>query len=1031
MNRILLGNRNSLSRLDAISLGNSKISQNYYHTKSINSISFNAFRSTQAPIHKTRYYQFQNLFKKSYAKVPDSEKNDTNNPYSHTLKLPKTDFPLRANAAQREKQFRSNISDKLYEWQLKNNTGDLFVLHDGPPYANGDLHIGHFLNKTLKDIINRYQILKGKRVKYVPGWDCHGLPIEVKALEKIKTNKEKRDPKTVRKYAEKLARSTVEKQKRDFKEWAIIGDWDNAYKTLDVDFEIRELNVFREIMKKGLIFRKNSPVYWSPSSKTALAESELEYDDSFISKSVYVKYEAEKQMNEKFGIPSSEKLYFLIWTTTPWTLPANRGISVNPEMEYIVLGVKNNNETIEHYVVAKELHHKIKEIAGENCFITSNQTLKGKNLDQASYKGIFSDESYSVLLADYVSAATGTGLVHTAPGHGKDDYELCSSLGMDPYSPVDENGNFTDSAGEFLSGKFVLGEGNETVINHLRETGFLFHFHDYKHSYPLDWRTKKPIIQRSTPQWFIDISNIKNDVLESLKKVNTVPESSRRRLVSFVKSRTQWCISRQRPWGTPIPALFEEGTDEPLMTLESVDYIIEKMKEFNGSSAWWNLEAEELLAPKYRNNGKKYYKRYDTMDVWFDSGTSWTLFPEKIGIKNNDGKFVADVYLEGSDQHRGWFQSSLITSNAIQGVAPYKTLYTHGFLLDENGIKMSKSIGNTVQPSEVINGSNANGNKKPGYGVDVLRLWVGMHDSSSDMQIGPQIISNVSQTMRKIRGTFRFLLSNLNDFGEDKLVPYDNLLPIDKFALDELYKTINSIEKSFDEFMFYQGTHSMIIFINTFLSSLYFDTIKDRLYADHPTSNSRLSAQTTCHHILRNLVTAISPITPHFSQEVFEFYKPHFKEFSEEFSIFTSKFNNTMKEWDNFAISEEWTFLKNIRNVTNQAIEQLRQQKIIGSSLDTVLEIYVEKESSTEKALMNNEKYLDNFFIVSGVKLLDKNSLNSTPVYGIAYSEFQNNKDQCVVIAKKSSMHKCPRCWKLASQSNNQLCHRCETVVAV
>ncbi|PVV03872.1 hypothetical protein BB560_001646 [Smittium megazygosporum] len=643
-----------------------------------------------------------------------------NNTYAQTLSLPKTNFSLRANASKREKLFRPNISDKLYPWQLENNSGEIYILSDGPPYANGDLHIGHFLNKTLKDVFNRYHILKKRKVLYIPGWDCHGLPIELKALETLKNKDQDLSGMALRRHAKNLALNTIKKQKKDFKEWGIIGDWEKPYLTMDIDYEARELEVFKHLMKKGYIMRKNSPVYWSPSSKTALAESELEYKSDYL-----------------FGINGSENVYFLVWTTTPWTLPANQAIAVNRGFEYTVLENKNESGSPEYYIVASSLAEKMKQLIGDELL-------------NIRYLHHFNGKMYPVLSANYVDSQAGTGLVHTAPGHGKEDYDLCQEHGILPFSPVDDLGNFTDEAGDLFTGKPVLEEGNDSVIEFLRSKRLLVIQKDYVHSYPIDWRTKKPVIIRCTPQWFIDITDLINPTIDSLRDVKMHPEPrvfslslsldkytfntlGRNRLVSFVKNRTQWCISRQRPWGTPIPAFYDVETDEPLLTEKSVDHVIKKFKEGKGSNAWWELETEELLADEYKNNGKKYYRKFDTLDVWFDSGTSWTLLHEKF--KSDKGQFVADLYLEGSDQHRGWFQSSLLTSSAVQKVAPFKNLFTHGFLLDENGFKMSKSIGNTVSPSKVINGEGGS-SKDQGYGVDVLRLWVGLYDSSNDMQIG-------------------------------------------------------------------------------------------------------------------------------------------------------------------------------------------------------------------------------------------------------------------------------------------------------
>ncbi|OMJ15559.1 Isoleucine-tRNA ligase [Smittium culicis] len=630
---------------------------------------------------------------------------------------------------------------------------------------------------------------------------------------------------------------------------------------------------------------------------SALAESELEYDDNFVSKSAYVKFSANSSINKKFGIPDSSKVFFLIWTTTPWTLIANRAIAVNPDLDYTTIKTLDRNGQDEHYIVSKDLASSLLSLFENQPSISSNPSIKGIELVNHTYYQFFDKKEYSVLPAEYVTSVSGTGLVHTAPGHGKEDYEMCLSFGIAPFSPVDEYGNFTSEAPSELVGKNVLSDGNLSVLEILKENFSLVHQADFCHilSFPLFISLLTPYLYfilnltRSTPQWFIDVSSEKDKILKSMDRIKFVPGSSKKRLEAFVKSRSQWCISRQRPWGTPIPVFYDSITDEPLMTEETVEYVIEKFENNGGSGSWWNLSTEELLHPKYLNNGRSYIKRYDTLDVWFDSGTSWTLISYMLSKDNK--KFVSDVYLEGSDQHRGWFQSSLVLSCLINGSSPFKTLFTHGFFLDERGSKMSKSLGNVMFPSNIINGVKSDPVNYPGYGVDVLRLWVGMHDTSSDVSIGPQVISKVSLVLRKIRGTFKFLLGSLNDFNPSKIQEYDSLLTVDKFILHELAQTINSVEKSFDNYMFYQGMQTLTIFINTTLSSFYLDVIKDRLYADKKDSFSRLSAQTACHHILLSLAKAVAPITPHLSQEVFQFYKPNLSPPEEIFSIFQYSFN--------------------------------------------------------------------------------------------------------------------------------------------
>ncbi|KAJ2588419.1 isoleucine-tRNA ligase, partial [Coemansia sp. RSA 1797] len=604
------------------------------------------------------------------------------NPYSHTIKLPQTEFPLRADAARREKQFRHRCTDALYEWQLKNNRGPQFILHDGPPYANGDLHIGHFMNKVLKDIINRYQVMQGKRVVYIPGFDGHGLPIEQKALETLKgRDRDSLDPMEIRKLARNFALKAVARQTESFKEYAVMGDWTHPYMTLDPSYEANQLEIFKAMVEQGYIYRQNKPVYWSPSSRTALAEAELEYNEKHVSTSVYVKMQLTDESVARIG--GAGKVSALVWTTTPWTLPANRAIAVHPDLEYVLIQVAENSESGSagyQLLVGKDRLEAVSAMLPEGSTVAEVCMLNGKQLEGLSYSSAVSGKECPILLANYVTSDSGTGLVHSAPGHGQEDYDFGLANGIEIYAPVDDNGRFTSAAGVALAGMEVLGEGTRAVVAMLRDAGVLLHVQEFTHSYPYDWRTKKPIIQRATPQWFANVGSLKASASESLRDVKIFPEFGRRRLESFVAARSEWCISRQRVWGVPIPVFYNKSSGEPLLTAESISHVIGIIRE-RGTDAWWVLSTDDLLAPKYRSDGNTYVKGTDTMDVWFDSGSSWKLL-EQVS-ERSEGAY-ADVYLEGTDQHRGWFQSSLLTSNAVRGVAPFRVLLTHGFTLDES-----------------------------------------------------------------------------------------------------------------------------------------------------------------------------------------------------------------------------------------------------------------------------------------------------------------------------------------------------------
>ncbi|KAJ2613621.1 isoleucine-tRNA ligase [Coemansia sp. RSA 1365] len=895
----------------------------------------------------------------------DSKKEK--NPYSHTLKLPRTTFPLRADAARREKQFRERCTDTLYKWQLEHNHGPQFILHDGPPYANGDLHIGHFMNKVLKDIVNRYQVMQGKRVLFIPGFDGHGLPIEQKALATLKQrDHELLDPMEIRKLARNFALKAIEKQTKGFREYAVMGDWANPYLTIDPAYEASQLEVFKTMVMRGYIYRQNKPVYWSPSSRTALAEAELEYNDDHVSTSVYVKMPLTNESVTKLGVEGS--VCALIWTTTPWTLPANSAIAVHPELEYVLIRITNGGDVCAdgtQLLVGKTRLEIISDILPNGADIKIIGSFIGKELEGLTYNSTLRGKECRILLADYVTSDSGTGLVHSAPGHGKEDYEFGLSHGIDAYSPVDDYGRFTDDAGPELAGKEVLGEGTSAVIEMLTSTGQLLFQQKFTHSYPYDWRSKLPIIQRATPQWFANVENLKDGACESIKDVVMMPESGRRRLRAFVLGRSEWCISRQRVWGVPIPVFYNAKNGEMLLTEASIDHVIHVFRTQGGSDAWWRLPVEELLPPETRRDGQTYIKGTDTMDVWFDSGSSWRFLKDKAEIKDRR----ADVYLEGSDQHRGWFQSSLLTSNAVRGIAPYKALVTHGFTLDEHGRKMSKSIGNTLEPGLVINGGKDK-KKEPAYGVDLLRLLVGSTDYTHDVSFGPTIFSGFSDTIRKIRGTMRFMLGNLDGFDANMTVPYENMQSIDRYILHELYHFKQNARVAFDSFEFFRAMQAVSNFTNTALSAFYFDISKDRLYACSTEDLQRRSTQSALFHILINYTTTLAPVTCHLAEEVWEFFEPirklHGKNTT---SVFQESWDQTDASWNNPILAEDWMALRKIRALANKTIEAMRLEKKIGSSLEAELDIYLPLDSKLGQLLIKSEDDLRQVCVTSKVNV--------------------------------------------------------------
>ncbi|KAI9487472.1 MAG: tRNA synthetases class I-domain-containing protein [Benjaminiella poitrasii] len=959
-------------------------------------------------------------FWNSAVALSSAKKQAHNNPYTKTILLPKTEFPLRAEAAKREHLFRDRCTKDLYIWQLKNNPKDLFILHDGPPYANGNVHSGHAMNKILKDIINRYKTIQGHKVFYRPGWDCHGLPIELKALERIrKEGKEGMlSAQEIRKIAKQRALTEVQKQMASFKSWGIMGDWENPYLTLTNDYEMRQLRVLTEMIKKGYIYRQLKPVYWSPSSRSALAESELEYKDDHISKSIHVRFPlkhlSDSLKNSKWKEHlANRNVYALIWTTTPWTIPSNKAISVHPELKYSLVKIND----VDCYIVGSERVEAFKEeIKMKNIQVLDEVT--GEELLGSLYQHPLNHQTMPIIGGKHVTAESGTGLVHTAPGHGMEDYEVCLGLGIKPFSPVDDCGKFTKEAGFGLENKIAFTEGNDAIIEMLQNESALVSVRDYMHKYPYDWRTKQPVMLRATAQWFANVEYLQKEAVDNLKKVRMIPEVSIRRLEQFTLSRKEWCISRQRSWGVPIPALYDEN-GEALLTERSVEYIIQVLQE-RGTDAWWEEPDDTIfVAPEYRD---KIYKRgYDTMDVWFDSGTSWTML-ENIATEHNR-KSLADVYLEGTDQHRGWFQSSLLTSIAVNGKAPYGALVTHGFALDEKGEKMSKSLGNTIEPSLITDGG-PDKKKNPAYGSDVLRYWVANCEYTRDVSIGPSIIAQISDNLRKIRTTARFLLGNLHDFKEEYYVHYDKLQEIDRYMLNELYHYNQRVTDAYDNFAFNKAAQTIQNFTNTTLSSFYFDTIKDRLYNEPVSSEHRRMAQTVLYEILQSYTKSLAPFICHTAEEIYENYKMLTSK--PESSVFKTGWINIKNEWNNSDLNAKWSVLMDLKGEINQVLEFARQEKYIRSSQEADISLYLNRNTKLAKIVQSIEvPELSSLFMTSHVNII-LDEKDPIPSKFERHSTIQDNN--CRITLSKSKQHKCPRCWNYHATEENALCSRCSNV---
>lgn len=910
--------------------------------------------------------------------------------YKETLLMPKTEFPMRGNLPNKEPKRQEQWEEQnMYEKSLERTEGrPLFVLHDGPPYANGDLHIGHALNKILKDFIIRYKSMTGFHAPYIPGWDTHGLPIETALTKNKKVKRKEMSIVEFRKLCAEYALGQVDSQRSQFKQLGVRGDWDHPYITLTKDYEAAQIKVFGEMAKKGYIYKGLKPVYWSPSSESALAEAEIEYQDK-RSASIYVAFEI---ADGKDLFAGDEK--FIIWTTTPWTIPANLGISLHRDLEYVVAEVNG-----EKFVLAQALLEDVSEELGwENVNVV--KTFKGAEADRVVARHPFYDRDSLVMLGDHVTTEAGTGCVHTAPGHGEDDFYVCKQYGIEAFCPVDDKGVFTEEAPGFEG--IFYDKANKVVTEKLEEVGALLKMNFITHSYPHDWRTKKPTIFRATAQWFASIKDFRQDILSEIKEVNWYPGWGETRLYNMVRDREDWCISRQRAWGVPIPVFYgEDGT--PIITDETVNHVSDLFKE-HGSNIWFEKEAKELLPAGFTSehspNGV-FTKETDIMDVWFDSGSSH----EGVLMNRKDHRRPADIYLEGSDQYRGWFNSSLSTAVAVTGKAPYKTIISHGFVLDGNGRKMSKSIGNVILPSKV----------QKQLGADILRLWVASVDYQADVRISNDILKQTSEAYRKIRNTFRFLLANLADFNPaTDVVPDQELEEVDRYMLHRLQQLLSDVRENYDNYEFSPTFHQIHNFCAVDLSSFYLDFAKDVLYIEAADNKRRRSIQTGYYEILTTLVKLLTPIIPHTMDEVWE-YLPGVEEESVQLTDIPEVRNvagieNLVAKWDHFM---------NVRDDILKALEEARSEKVIGKSLEAKITI-IPKDAET-KEVLSSMKHLHQYLIVSEAVISESND-NA--------KEYNN----VFVLVEKHPGEKCERCW-VASETvgedhdHPELCTRCASVV--
>ncbi|MBN3922538.1 isoleucine--tRNA ligase [Nostoc sp. NMS4] len=951
--------------------------------------------------------------------------------YKDTVNLPKTSFDMRANAIKREPEIQKFWEDnKIYDRLFANNPGELFILHDGPPYANGSLHIGHALNKILKDIINRYQMLQGRKVRYVPGWDCHGLPIELKVLQNMKSaERQNLTSLQLRQKAKEFGLATVNDQRNNFKRYGVWGDWDNPYLTLKPEYEAAQIGVFGQMFLKGYIYRGLKPVHWSPSSKTALAEAELEYPEGHVSRSIYAAFaitslaEAVKPLLAEY----LSDLGVAIWTTTPWTIPGNLAVAVNADLNYAVVEVSPSEakaqSNFKYLIVAADLVERLSSTLGLE--LTVKATFKGNDLEHTTYRhSLYDRESPIVVGGDYITTESGTGLVHTAPGHGQEDYIVGQRYGLPILAPVDDNGNFTEEAGQF-AGLNVLGDGNQAVIDALAAAGSLLKEEAYPHKYPYDWRTKKPTIFRATEQWFASVEGFREEALKAIATVKWIPAQGENRITPMVAERSDWCISRQRAWGVPIPVFYDEATGEALLNEETINHVQGIIAE-KGSDAWWELSVEELLPESYRHNGKSYRRGTDTMDVWFDSGSSWAAVVQQ----RPELRYPADIYLEGSDQHRGWFQSSLLTSVAVNDIAPYKTVLTHGFALDEQGRKMSKSEGNVVDPNTIIEGGK-NQKVEPAYGADVLRLWVSSVDYSGDVRIGKNIIKQMNDVRGKIRNTARFLLGSLDDFDPEKnTVPFEELPELDRYMLHRITEVFEEVTEAFESFQFFRFFQTVQNFCVVDLSNFYLDVAKDRLYISAKDAFRRRSCQTVLKIALDNLARAIAPVLSHTAEDIWQYlpYKTPYK------SVFEAGWIQVEEKWRNPDLAEFWETLRQLRTDVNKVLEQARIEKLIGSSLEAKALIHIpHKELGDAIKAFNPVKgngidELRYLLLTSQVELLDS-------AEGLQGLEYTAQTEDWTIAVVKADGEKCDRCWNYSthvgeSAEHPLICERCVAALA-
>ena len=925
--------------------------------------------------------------------------------YTSTLNLPQTSFAMRANLPQREPEMLKYWQEKdLYNRLLENAEGKpQFALHDGPPFSNGNIHMGHALNKILKDIINKSKIMEGYRVPYVPGWDNHGMPIESAIIKKNKLDRKKMSVSEFRSACHKFAQDFVDKQSEQFQRLGVVADWEHPYITMAPKFEAREVRVFGEMFKRGYIYKGLKPVYWCPHDETALAEAEIEYADDKCT-SIFVKFKVNDDKGKLSGVVDLDKTYFIIWTTTTWTLPGNLAIALNPIENYVVLRAADGS----CYIVAEALAAKTMAAGGIEEYETL-LTMPGREFEFMTARHPFLDRDSIVVNADYVTMDSGTGCVHTAPGFGADDYNTCKRYNIDIIVPVDDRGYQTAEAGKYAG--MYYEKSNEAILADMQESGALFASEVTVHSYPHCWRCKNPIIFRATPQWFCSVAGFKDEAVAACDGVTWLPAWGGERMVQMIRERADWCISRQRHWGLPIPVFYCDDCGAAICNDETIDKVSKVFAE-KGSNAWFDMEPAEILGEDFVCPvcGKKHFsKETNTLDGWFDSGSTHFSVIDDCA----DVEWPADVYLEGADQYRGWFQASLLTAiGSGKTEAPFKQVLTHGWVVDGEGKAMHKSLGNSIEPQDII--------KK--YGADLVRLWVASSDYQVDVRVSDNIFKQLSETYRKIRNTSRIIMANLGDFNPDTdCVALEDMLDIDRWALSRLEALIAEVRKAYDSYSFHLVYHAINNFCTVDMSKLYIDITKDRVYVEKPDSQARRSAQTALYYIISAMVKMIAPVLSFTAEEIWQ-AMPHAST-----DDVTSVFLSSMPEADGkyaFDGAERWENLFTLRDDVMKALEIARAEKKIGKSLDAKVTVYTADKDVLELLAKFTEEELKTVFITSGAHVVSETAPEGAYV---------PEDGKLSVLVENADGERCDRCWCYSTEGEKTedgfICARCKKIL--